>query len=439
LVVVEEYRSKTVRSRGLYERACNYLPGGVTYAVKYWEPYPVYANRAKGSRVWDVDGNEYIDFWMGHFAIIMGHAYGPVLEAAREQIELGAHFGYCHEWEIEHAKIISEMSPCVDFFRATNSGTEANMYAIRLARAYTKRSKVGKFEGNWHGGYDALHKAVNPPLDKPPSLGLTEDTLKDTIVLPYNDIDGVVKIAKKEALACIVIEPVMGAGGFIPAEREFLKGLRELCDEEGILLIFDEVITGFRLARGGAQEYYGVVPDLAVFGKTIGGGVFPAGGFGGKAEIMELLDYTRGRKPYEAVFHGGTYAGNPLSTRAGYVVLSELKKGYVYPKIDGLGEKARKGLREIFDRYGVEAHVTGLCSVFGIHFTREKPRDVRTATQTRDVERCKRLFQYLISNGILFLKPDKPVFSISAAHSSEDVEKLLFLVEDFARKEARQG
>ncbi|PUA31446.1 MAG: hypothetical protein B9J98_06250 [Candidatus Terraquivivens tikiterensis] len=427
----EAYEVRTNRSRALYEEAKRFLPGGVTYAIKYWEPYPVYVSRAKGSRVWDVDGNEYVDFWMGHAAIIMGHAYEPVIKAAREQLELGPHLGFCHEWEVKLAEIVTRMVPSVKLFRATNSGTEANMYAIRLARAYTGRSKIAKFEGHWHGGYDALHKAVNPPLDKPASLGLTDGVMNDTIVLPFNDLEGVRQRIKGENLACIILEPVMGSNGMIPADREFLKGLRELCDELGILLIFDEVITGFRLAKGGAQEYFGILPDITVFGKILGGGIFPAGGFGGREEIMELLDQTR-RKHYESSFHGGTYAGNPLTARAGYTLLSELMKGEVYPKINALGGKARKELEDLFSRYEVEAHVTGVGSLFAIHFTREKPRDIRTAMG--DPRLTKGFFYFLLDNGILCMKPSKQLFAISAAHTEEDIDRLVSVTEEFLRQ-----
>ena len=437
---VEYGEVRTEGSFSLFKRARRVLPGGVSYGVRFWEPYPIYVQRASGSRVYDVDGNEYVDFWMGHFAVIMGHGYRPVIEAAKEQLELGSHFGYCHEWEVRYAELVAELSPCVEMFRPTNSGTEANMYAVRLARAYTGRKKVGKMIGGWHGGYDGLHKAVSPPFDKPSSLGIPPEVENNIVTMPYNDLESVSKIVKREAneLACITVEPMLGAGGFIPAEREFLKGLRELCTENGIVLIFDEVITGFRLAPGGAQEVYGVVPDLAVFGKILGGGVFPAGGFGGRAEIMELLDISKGRPHYEMSFHGGTYAGNPLTARAGCVLLSELKKGYVYEKINRMGERVRKGLEEIFSRHGFNAHVTGMASLFAIHFTREKPRDAETVNRTKNVALTKKYFYYMLRNGMLFLKPDRPIFSISYAHSEEELGKLLELTEAFVKENRNQ-
>ncbi|MEM3031458.1 MAG: aminotransferase class III-fold pyridoxal phosphate-dependent enzyme, partial [Nitrososphaerota archaeon] len=225
------------RSRILHEEALKYLPSGVTYGNRYIDPYPVYLERAEGQFVWDVDGNRFVDLWMGHGALIMGHSYKPVIEEAVEQLKYGAHFGYSHEWEVRWAKQVCEMVPSAKMVRPTNSGTEANMYAVRLARAYTKKSLVGKFEGGWHGGYDALQVGVTYPVDKPSTLGLSENTVRDTVLLPYNNLEETERRVKGKDLACIVVEPVMGAGGFIPAEREFLKGLRKLCDEEGIILI----------------------------------------------------------------------------------------------------------------------------------------------------------------------------------------------------------
>lgn len=431
--MVRELEGKTVKSKELHQRALKVLPGGVTYPIKYWDPYPIYATKAEGCRLWDLDGNCYIDFWMGHGALIMGHAFKPVMDAAMEQILHGAHLGFCHEWEVLLAETVCRLVPSVEMFRATNSGTEANMYAVRLARAYTGRSKVAKFEGHWHGGYDSLHKAVLPPLDRPASLGITEGVYADTLVLPFNDLEGVRRKVKGEKLACIILEPVMGANGCIPAEPEFLKGLRELCDEKGILLIFDEVITGFRLSKGGAQEYFGVVPDITTFGKIIGGGIFPGGGFGGRRDLMELLDQTKKRPHYEMSFHGGTYAGNPLTARTGYTLLSYLERGDVYPRINWLGKRLREGLEDIFGRYDLRAHATGIGSLVGVHFTRTKPKDIVTATQDKDVQLTKDYFYFMLNDDVLFLKPDRPVFLISAAHGEEEIDRVLSLTEEFAR------
>ena len=429
------YLERTQLSRRLFERARRYLPGGVSYSVRFFEPYPFYVSRAEAQHIWDVDGNMYTDYWIGHGALLMGHRYPPVIEAAKKQLEEFPHVGLPHQWEMRLAEQIARMVPSVEMVRFTNSGTEANMYAVRLARAYTGRDLVGKFEGNWHGGYDALHIAVKPPYDAPGSLGITENALKDTLILPYNDLEGVERALRDVEPAALIIEPVAGAGGFIPAERDFLKGLRELCDEKGALLIFDEVITGFRLAPGGAQQLYGVKPDLTVFGKVVGGGEFPVGAFGGKGEVMELLDQFKHPNPHKRSFQGGTFAANPITTRAGYTLLRELaERPEVYERLNVLGAKMREGLREAFERYGVDAQVTGIGSLAAVHFLAEPPKDVKTVQIKKSVRLARMYFKHLLENRILCLIPETQHFFLSAAHEKEDVEKVIAVSEGFARK-----
>ncbi len=432
---IVKYSKLTPNSMAMFDEARKYLPGGVSYSIRYFEPYPIYVSAARDRRIWDLDGNEYIDYWTGHGALLMGHGYRPVIEAAIKQLKEYAHIGFPHEWEVKLARQVSRMVESVELIRFTNSGTEAAMYACRLARAYTKRKFIAKFEGGWHGGYDCLHIGVQPPYKAPGSLGIIEESLKYTILLPFNDLEGVWNRVKGIELAAIMVEPVLGAGGAIPAEPEFLRGLREICDELGALLVFDEVITGFRLSPGGAQRVYGVKPDLTIFGKILGGGEFPAGGFGGRADIMELLDQIKYPKPHERAFQGGTYAANPLTMRAGYTLLKELEGNpEIYHKLDQLGDYARNGLENAFSRYGLAAHVTGIGSMIGLHFTREKPRDARTAQLGRNVEKAKALFHHALENGIIYLTPEVPHLFISAAHAREDLDKLIDVVEDYARK-----
>ena len=431
----EKYVQIAPKSKKLFEEARKYLPGGVSYAIRFFEPYPFYVSRAEGRRIWDIDGNAYTDYWMGHGALLMGHRYPPVIEAIKDQLNLLPHVGFSHEWEVKLAKQIVEMVESVELVRFTNSGTEAAMYSIRLARAYTGKRLIGKFEGGWHGGYDALHIAVSPPYELPGSLGITEGALKDTVILPYNDLEGVREIVKGLELAAIIVEPVLGAGGFIPSDPEFLKGLRELCDELDALLIFDEVITGFRLSPGGAQKLYRVKPDLTVFGKILGGGEFPAGGFGGKRDVMELLDQLKYRDLHERVFQGGTFAANPITTRAGYTLLRELqRRSEIYDHINRLGERARNELQRIFDERGSNAHVTGIGSLFTIHFTPVKPRDSKTAQQRRDVSLARSYFKHLLDNGIVAMIQDMQHFFISASHRLEDIDELVRVTEEFIDK-----
>jgi glutamate-1-semialdehyde 2,1-aminomutase len=321
------------------------------------------------------------------------------------------------------------MVPGAEMTRFTNSGTEANMYATRLARAFTRRDKVAKFEGGWHGGYDALQVAVKYPFDLPESAGLTAGATRDTIALPFNDLIGVEERLQKEPVASIVIEPVQGSGGGVPAEKEFLKGLRELCDKEGILLVFDEVITGFRLAPGGAQQYFGVKPDITVFGKILGGG-FPVGAFSGRTEIMEHLNSLIHERPHYS-FHGGTFAGNPITMTAGLATLRQLEDGRIINDLNKKGTRIRQELTSIFGKGRIDCQVVGASSIFNTHFTK---KEVKNALDASKANR-KMLLAYdlaLIANGAFLLPAHNGV--ISSTHSNEDFEKLFEETQKFARQ-----
>jgi len=426
--LTKSYLSKTKKSKRLYERAKRVLPAGVSYILRFMEPYPFYTAWARGSKLVDVDGNEYIDFWMGHHALIFGHSPPNVVGEVRRQLDRGTHYGTCHELEIALAEQVAKMVASAEMIRFTNSGTEANMYATRLARTYTGRDKIAKFEGGWHGGYDALQKAVKPPFDVPESAGLTQATLKDTVVLPFNNIEEVRKTIKRERLAGVVIEPVLGAAGCIPAEEDFLKELRELCSENGTLLIFDEVITGFRLAPGGAQQFFGVRADIAVLGKILGGG-FPIGAVVGPREIMERMDALRYERPNFS-FHGGTFCANPIAMIAGLTTLKMLEDGRLLNQLNKRGERLRRQLGEIFDRGKQAVQVTGLSSLWHTHFTKEKVRDANVAARA-DREKLVKYHTHLIENGVFFL-PTK-TGSLSTAHMKADIEKLLAETENYAR------
>jgi glutamate-1-semialdehyde 2,1-aminomutase len=395
------------------------------------KPYPFYTVKAKGSKLVDADGNEYIDFWMGHLALILGHSPPKIMREVKRQIEKGTHYGTCHEREIALAEQVTKMVPSAEMVRFTNSGTEALMYSIRLARSYTKREKIAKFEGGWHGGYDALHVAVKPPLDVPESNGLTKGALKDTIVLPFNDINGVEKTIRKEDLAAVVVEPVLGAGGCISAEKEFLKALRELCSENGALLVFDEVITGFRLSPGGAQQFFNVLPDITVLGKILGGG-FPVGAIAGPREIMEHMDPLLYERP-KFSFHGGTFCANPVTMTAGLATLKTLEDGTVINKLNKRGDKLRQELANVFERKRLGVQVVGVSSLFHTHFTDEEVKDVHAVFRANR-EKLTQYHMHLIANGVFFL-PTK-MGALSAAHTKTDLKKLLVETENFAAKAA---
>ena len=420
------YVSKTGSSRRLYERAKRVFPSGVSYFLRFMEPYPFYTARAKGSKLIDVDGNEYIDFWIGHYALILGHSPPGVIREVKRQIVKGTHYGTCHELEIALAEQVVRMVPSAKMVRFTNSGTEAAMYATRLARTCIGRDKIAKFEGGWHGGYDALHVAVKPPFDLPESSGLTQGTMKDTVVLRFNDIEAVRKVLRKEKLAAVIVEPVQGAGGCIPAEKVFLRGLRELCTDNGALLIFDEVITGFRLAPGGAQQLYGVKPDITFLGKILGGG-FPLGAVAGPREIMERMDPLLYERPRFS-FHGGTFCGNPVSMTAGLATLKMLEDGRLINHLDKRGDYLRRQLSDVFGRKGLSVQVTGVGSFFHTHFTDEKVKDVNAVARA-DREMLTKYHAYLLEHGVFFL-PAK-AGALSTAHTKDDVEKLLAHSEDF--------
>ena len=427
--MLDEYVSKTSKSKALHNRAKKVLPAGVSYGIRFFEPYPFYTAKAKGSKLYDVDGNEYVDFWLGHTALILGHCYPAVMKTVREQLEKGTHYGTCHELEIRLAERITKMVPNAEMVRFTNSGTEANMYATRLARAFTGKTKIAKFEGGWHGGYDALHVGVKYPFNMPESAGLTEAATKDTVLLPLNNLEEVKKRLRNGKVASVVIEPILGAGGGIPAEKEFLRGLREFCDEKDILLIFDEVITGFRLAPGGAQQYYGVKADISAFGKVLGGG-FPVGAFCGHKEIMERLDSRLYEHPHHA-FHGGTFTANPITMVAGIKTLEILRDGVWIDKLNKLGERIRHVLRKIFADAGVDVQVAGDSSLFGIHFTKEEVKDASSAYRA-DRKKLVNYHLAMIAKGIFFLPTHTGALSI--AHSKEDIQKLLRETEKYARQ-----
>jgi len=430
-----DFEQKTPRSRELYDRALRLLPAGVSYRNRLFEPYPFYVESAKGSKVTDVDGNTYTDYWCTHFSGILGHSHPRVRAALEKQLEKGWNFGLVHELEVKHAELVKRFVPSAEMIRYSNSGTEANMYAVRLARTYTRRSPIGKFEGGWHGGYDALHCATKPPFDVLPSGGLTKGALADTVVLPYNDLEGTKRILSKRRPACVIVEPVLGAGGMIPADRQFLAGLGELCNKIDTLLVFDEVITGFRLGLGGGQAYYRVQPDLTVFGKIIGGGL-PIGAIAGRADIMEHMDHTKyAGEDYS--FHGGTGAANALTLAAGEATIQTLHDEPVYDRIDQLGERARTKLAQVFGRLGLNVQVTGIGSLFAIHFTQQKTvKSIRRLSEAHKAE-SRRLFAFLLSRKILVMIPDSLHAAISYTHSEDEIDTLVSCVEEHSEAHAR--
>jgi len=423
------YRARTQKSRVMFDRAKKVEPAGVSYRIRYFEPYPFFVKESKGAQLIDLDGNVYTDYWCTHLAMILGHKHPIVLEAIKTQAESGWHHGVSHELEVTHAEAITKHVPSAEMVRYSSSGSEAMLFATRLARTYTKRSKVAKFEGGWHGAYDPFHLALKPPFDRPASGGLTAGSQQDTVLLPYNDLQGFLERVKHEKLACVILEPVLAAGGMIPAEKTFLEGLRDFCDETGTLLIFDEVVTGFRLGLSGAQGYFGVKPDLTVLGKIIGGGL-PIGAICGKEDVMSHFDHTKYSGP-DFAHHGGTFSGNALTLAAGLAAIDVLEHNPVYEHIDKLGDQTRQLLNQTFERAKFPAQATGLCSLFGIHTTLKKPLKDVSGYALCDHEQSKNLFTFLLNNGIFMLTPEMLHGCVSYAHTDADISRLVSSVERY--------
>ncbi|MEM4762406.1 MAG: aminotransferase class III-fold pyridoxal phosphate-dependent enzyme [Desulfurococcaceae archaeon] len=434
-----EYRAKTRKSMELYGKSINKLPAGVTYSLRYFHPYPLYIAKAKGTRVWDVDGNEYIDFWMGHGAHLLGHLPDVVVNAVKEALEAGTHFGFEHPYALEYVDLLSKIVPGLEELRFTNSGTEANMYAVRLARAYTGRKYIVKMQGGWHGSYDPLHVAVRSFNGKPESAGILEEYVKYTIAIPFNDVDALENAMRNHDVAAVIVEPIMGAAGCIEPRENYLREVRRVVDEHGSLLVFDEVITGFRLAPGGAQEYYGVKADIVVLGKALSGGVGSIGGFGGRSEIMDLLNHVKHVKPRESVFHGGTYTANLLAIAAGHALIKYLASNRgIYSEANSIWSYFRRRITDTCSSLSVDCWTTGDGTLTGIHFTRRKPRNAGEAVEYRWSNLAeKALHLYSRVNGVLYMSETHVHYLPSLIHGKREISKLLEVTEAFLEKLSR--
>jgi glutamate-1-semialdehyde 2,1-aminomutase len=422
------------RSKDLFERAQRSIPGGVNSPVRAFRSVggtPVFMKSAKGAYLYDADGNRYIDYINSWGPMILGHAYDPVVEAIREKVLSSTSFGAPTELEIEVAELIKSMAPNVELVRMVNSGTEACMSAIRLARGYTGRNKFIKFEGCYHGHADAfLVKAGSgvATLNIQTVPGVTSGVSIDTLTAPYNDLPAVQRLVdeNKDQIAAIIIEPVAGNMGCIIPEPGFLAGLRELCDREGIVFIFDEVMTGFRLAAGGAQQRLGIDADLVTFGKVIGAGM-PVGAFGGKQAIMERI------APLGNVYQAGTLSGNPIAMIAGYTLLQALKNDpSIYSELDKKTAYLYNGLNDALKTGKSPYVINQLGSMISVHFSEKPVRNFADAAAANN-ELFNKLFHAMLKKGIYLPPSAYETWFISNALSYEDIDYTVEAFREFAR------
>jgi len=368
MTLAEEYDQKFATSKKLYEEAGRVFPSGFTHDARRLSPFPVYMRKAEGSKKWDVDGNEIIDYVMGHGALLLGHKYPAVMAAAEEQLKEGTHFGAPQEHEIEWGRMVMQLIPSAERVKFTSSGTEATMMALRLARAYTGKSKIIKFMGHFHGWHDYATVAVSAPFNIPTSAGIPKETQSTVYYAPPGDIEAVKAFIAKGDVAGVILEPHGASMGTEPTKPGFLEQLRKVTAESGVVLIFDEVVTGFRCSNGGVQKAWGVTPDLTTLAKILGGG-FPGGAVAGKYDIMQLLefrsdppDWNRGRR----IAHPGTFNANPLSAAAGAACLKAIADGKANEAADKIAAELRNGMNEILAKRKAPGCVYGDFSFFHV-------------------------------------------------------------------------
>jgi glutamate-1-semialdehyde 2,1-aminomutase len=426
------------RSEAVYEEAKKILPSGASSNVRIYkhEPFPVIFKRGKGSRVWDVDENEYIDYLLAYGPLILGHCHPTVINAIREQIQKGTMFGTTTELEVEVAKKIASMVPAAEMVSFSNTGTEATMEAVRIARAFTGRDKILKFEGHYHGHHDYVLFSVESPssvagLELSPTKlpfypGIPEDLSHTVIVAPWNNLSALERTLKKYAndIAAVIMEPVVGSSGVIPPADGYLKGVRELTQKLDVLLIFDEILTGFRIAKGGAQEHYGVTADLACFAKALGNGA-PIAAITGRRDVMSMIGPGK-------IGYGGTYNANPLSLAVCNATLEVLSKnnGEAFSRMNAMTKKLMDGLQQACEKTGHDCVVQGVGPMFQLYFTRLKKISTYRQSLQCDYEKFKDFREMMLERGVYFHPDGTERFMLSAVHTTEDIEKTIAPAED---------
>jgi glutamate-1-semialdehyde 2,1-aminomutase len=421
-------------SRTMYNRALASLPGGNTRTTVFMKPYPIYAARGEGCRVWDVDGNEFIDCINNFTSLIYGHAHPSLIEAATRQLSVGSAFGLPTESEIDLAELLVSRLPSVEQVRFANSGTEAVMMALKAARAFTGRPKIAKCEGAYHGSYDYAEVSLDPspdawgrnaPVSVAYAKGTPDNVLADVVTIPFNDTEAAVSLIREHGseLACVLVDPMPNRAGLAPADKAYLNALREITREVGALLVFDEVIT-FRLGYSGAQGLWGIDPDLTTLGKIMGGG-FPVGAIAGRKEVMSVFD-PRSGKP--ALPHGGTFSANPVTMRAGLAAMQLLDEA-AFTRLNVIGEAVREGINEAFRRNGVPGGTVGLGSLLKIHFADRPIRDYRSAYMTEQETKRQAVFNLgLLNRGVL--AASYGLMALSTPMTDADVDTIVAAASD---------
>ena len=426
---LSEYKKKTKKSAKLFKLSRKLHVNGVSHNIRFFEPYPFVVKSSKGKSLVDVDDNKYTDYWIGHWSLILGHSPKAVKDSLQKQINKSWMYGTVNKQTIELSELISKSVPVAEKIRYVTSGTEATMYAVRLARSVTGRSIIAKIDGGWHGYTSDLLKSVNWPFTESESSGIINE--EKIISIPYNNLEESLKILERHAkdLAGVIVEPILGGGGCIPATNEYLKGIQEFAQKNNSLFILDEIVTGFRFRYGCIYPTMKLDPDIVTLGKIVGGGM-SIGTICGKKEIMEHADTTDKKKSERSYVGGGTFSANPASMTAGFATLNYLKsKKSTYSKINSLGEFARKELTKIFDG---KVTVTGRGSMFMTHFLKDNITEVKNAS---DAALCdsnmlqKYHFKLIAKDGIFFL-PGK-LGALSEAHKKEDIKDMISSSENF--------
>jgi glutamate-1-semialdehyde 2,1-aminomutase len=431
----DEYLKKTPKSQVLYDHAKSRFPGGISHNIRYFKPYPFFAAKAKGKMLHDVDGNVYTDYWMGHWALIIGHSHPIVSAAVKRQATNGTLFGTPNKISLDLADIIRDAMPKAELIRFSSTGSEATMYSVRLARAKTGRRVVAKIVGGWHGYNTNLLQSVNYPFELDEGMGLIEDEEQFVESIPFNDLDRSLKVLNtiKDDLACIIVEPILGGAGCITPQLDYLRGLQEFAKANNALFILDEVVTGFRLSYKGAAQEYGLDPDLFTLGKIVGGGL-PIGVVCGDRDIMSLCN-PAGKEKSGMVCYigGGTFSSNPLTMAAGLATLRYLKqnKSVVYPKINRIGVTIRENLTKTFSQAGIDVEITGTGSLFMTHFLNKSVRKIESALDVglSDRETLRKYQFALIARHNIFFLPEK-MGAISSVHTLQDAKNLVDATED---------